>query len=91
MKEKQKVVYRVFKGEVLALLPAQSVNYGNIAFYAHIGQHGEVDSFLTREGRLATPQEYAPLHAELTRIYNDCELIIQKRVQHSDLLKGWKR
>lgn len=87
----QKVIYRMFNCEVLALLPCQRVNYGNIAFYAHDGQHGEADSNITRAGRLATPSEYAPLHRELMRIYDDHELIIYKRVQHSDLLKGWKR
>ena len=87
----QKVVYRYWQKEVIALLPALHANFGNIVIYARMGQHSEADSFITRAGRLATPEEYAPLHRELTGIYDDCRLIIQKRVQHSDLRKGWKR
>lgn len=87
----QKVIYRYWQKEVIAILPAQSVNFGNVAIYAHIGQHSEADSRISQAGRLATPEEYAPLHKELTQIYDDCELIIQKRVKHADLLKGWKR
>lgn len=87
----QKVVYRYWQKEVFAILPAQSVNFGNVSIYAHIGQHSEADRWITRAGRLATPEEYAPLHKELTRIYDDYELVIQKRVQHTDVLKGWKR
>lgn len=90
-KEKQKIVFRYWQKEVIALLPTIPANFGNIVIYAHIGQHSEANSWITRAGRLATPEEYAPLLKELTRIYDDCDLIIQKRVQHSDLLKGWKK
>jgi hypothetical protein len=86
----QKVIYRFWNNEVIAILPSQRVNFGNVAIYAHIGQHSEVDSWITQDGRLATSEEYAPLHKELTRIYDDYDLIIQKRVQHADLMKGWK-
>lgn len=89
-KTTQKVIYRFWNNEVIAILPAQRVNFGNVAIYAHVGQHGEADSWISRAGRLATPEEYAPLHKELTRIYDDCDLVIQKRVQHADLMKGWK-
>lgn len=33
--------------------------------YAHIGQHGEADLRILRNGRRATPDEYAPLLKEL--------------------------
>lgn len=87
----QKVIYRYWQKEVIAILPGVSVNYGNVCIYARVGQHSEADSFITRAGRLATPEEYAPLHRELTGIYDDHELIIKKRVQHSDLRKGWTK
>jgi hypothetical protein len=88
---KQKVVYRYWQKEVIALLPGIRANFGNIVIYAHIGQHSEADSFITRAGRLATPEEYGPLHKELSARYDDCTLVIQKRVQHADLLASWKR
>lgn len=90
-KPDQKVVYRYWQKEVVAILPTLPSNFGNVVIYAHIGQHSEADSWISRAGRLATPEEYAPLHRELSRIYNDYNLIIQKRVQHADLMKGWKR
>lgn len=36
--------------------------------YAHIGQHGEADLRILRNGRRATPDEYAPLLKELQDI-----------------------
>lgn len=87
----QKVVYRYWQKEVIAILPGASVNFGNVCIYAHVGQHSEADSFITRAGRLATPEEYAALHRELTGIYDDCQLVIKKRVQHADLRKGWEK
>lgn len=90
-KDKIKVIYRYWQKEVIAIFPELKANFGNVVIYAHIGQHSEADSWISRAGRLATPDEYAPLHRELTQIYDDCDLIIKKRVQHSDLLKAWKR
>lgn len=87
----QKVIYRYWKGGVIAILPAQSVNYGNVSIYRHVGQHSEADSFITSAGRLAKPEEYAALHRELTAIYDDYKLIIHKRVQYADLVEGRKR
>lgn len=63
----QKVVYRMVKSEVLAILPGIPANFGNVVYYAHIGQHGEGDSRITSAGRLATPAEYKALHSELIR------------------------
>lgn len=91
MKPIQKVIYRMINGEVLAILPRQRVAFGNVAFYARIGQHGEACCTMSRAGRLARAAEYAPLHKELTAIYDDHKLIITSRLQHSDLTEGWKR
>lgn len=38
------------------------------ACYAHVGQHGEADLKILRNGRRATPDEYAPLLKELQDI-----------------------
>lgn len=86
----QKVVFRMVKNEVLAILPGIPANFGNVVYYAHIGQHGECDSRMTSAGRLATPAEYKALHAELIgQGYDD--LKICKKVQHADLRASWSK
>jgi hypothetical protein len=90
-KPTQKVIYRYWQKEVIAILPVIPANFGNVVIYVHVGQHSEADSWISQAGRLATPEEYAPLHKELTAIYDDCDLVIQKKLQHSDLMKAWKR
>ncbi len=74
-----RVIYRRYKaGDVIALLMDVPANPGHIGCYQHIGQHGEgVYWMIVAETRLATPQEYATLHKELTRI--GYRLIIRKR------------
>lgn len=75
--EELPVIFRVVRGELLALFPtlpydareAARGGYPYITCYAHIGQHGEALRSYTQAGRLATPEEYAPLLAELRRIY----------------------
>lgn len=70
-----KTIYRKFKdGEVIALFPQIA---GNVAgwlcqSYMHVGQHGAADPHIVYgETKLATPDEYAVLHAELEQIgYN---------------------
>lgn len=67
-----KAVFRVFKeGDVIAMLcgTAADCNLGNVMSYQRIGQHGEASRRLGRNLRLATPQEYEPLHSELESIY----------------------
>lgn len=68
----QKVVFRKFStGEVIAFLcnSAADCNAGNVMTYMHVGQHGEAARGLGRNLELATPDEYAPLLAELSAIY----------------------
>jgi hypothetical protein len=75
-----KVIFRVMlNGEVIALFPeiAGDRNAGNCMSYMHIGQHGVAYAKLDR--RLATPEEYAPLLAELQRVGYD-DLRVMKRV-----------
>jgi hypothetical protein len=62
------VIFRMFLGEVVALFPTlASDGYGNYcSAYQHLGQHGAADyGFVVRRSRLATPEEYADLNAEL--------------------------
>jgi hypothetical protein len=62
------VIFRMFRGEVLALFPTLpgTNDPSTMTCYAAIGQHSYASMFLTSEGRLATPEEYAPLLRELT-------------------------
>ena len=68
------VVFRKFlDGEVIALFcdSAQYCNPGRVMSYLHVGQHGEAARNLGRNLRLASPDEYAPLLAELEAIYKE--------------------
>ena len=83
-KEKTKVIFRVFKGyaegEVIAIFPEElgNNNHWNCASYMHQGQHSSCSpDFLIGVTRIAKPEEYADLKAELESIgYN---LEIRKR------------
>ena len=65
---KDRVLFRVIRGEVEAFLPDVPANRGNIVCYAHIGQHSEASLDYYRLGRPAKPREYAELKRELERI-----------------------
>lgn len=82
-----KVIFRILlNGEVIALFPeiAGDQNLGNCMSYMHVGQHGV--AYANPDRRLATPEEYAPLLAELRRIGYD-DLRIMKRNHPADYLK----
>jgi len=83
---KTKVLFRMFKGEVLALFPRIAGTVGkawHCSSYAHIGQHGAADVSIILDSRPATRKEYRPLAAELRRI--GYRLDIRKRTTMSDL------
>lgn len=66
---KDKVVFRMFDGEVIALFPEQDEGRGLVNSYEHIGQHGGADySGVISRSRKAIPKEYADLKKELTSI-----------------------
>ena len=69
---KDKVIFRMFDGEVIALFPEQDEGRGMVNSYEHIGQHGGADyNGVVSKSRKATPYEYADLKKELTSIgYN---------------------
>lgn len=84
MKTKQneiKVVFRKFKnGEIIALFPQMLCSRGTIISYMHIGQHGGADPLIVYDTKLATPEEYAPLLAELVAIGYDNLRVCKKCV-----------
>jgi hypothetical protein len=67
-----------FKGDVTACFPTIPGNPGMATCYAHVGQHGSYSWGWYRTTRLATPDEYADLLAELVSLGYD-DLKIYKR------------
>jgi len=81
--DKLKVIYRKFpEGDVIALFPELPEDMYGYSFrsYQHIGQHGIADDGIIQNTYPANPSEYADLHKELQSIYDDCELVICKRI-----------
>jgi hypothetical protein len=72
------VVFRMWKGELIALFPFEKEHNDLVNSYMHIGQHGAADYHgIIKQSRPATPTEYEDLRQELTAIgYN---LLIRKR------------
>lgn len=61
---------------VTALFPEiVADSQGNILSYQHIGQHGSASRSLLR-CKKATEDQYKDLLAELTAIYDDCNLTV---------------
>lgn len=81
----------MIRGEIAAFLPDYPANYGNLVCYHYIGQHSEASVDYYRKGRPAKPEEYEALHKELVRIYDDCELVIRKRLDWNQITKMWSR
>lgn len=63
-----KVTFKVFKGEVIAMLDHIRGAYATVC-YAHEGQHCELEHRMIVRARNATREEYAPLLAELRSLY----------------------
>lgn len=65
-----RVVFRKFRdGDVIAVFPDWLADHrGSLSCYQHIGQHGACDPGIARWTLKPTPEEYAPLLAELGRI-----------------------
>jgi len=84
------VVYRVIEGELLAILPGVPSNYGYVTCYVRVGQHGAASPDYVRLGRLATPDEYASLHRELSARYApEVEFRVMKRINWGAVRDGW--
>lgn len=94
VKEKVPVIFRkhLFMGEweVMAYFYDAPALPGNIMSYEHIGQHGEASLEYYHSGKPATPEEYAELLKELQCVYNDCELIVKKRINRDILASNWR-
>ena len=72
----ERVIFRKWKGngDIIAFFPDQP-DGPYLMSYAHIGQHG-LASYPHPKTEPATPEEYAPLLAELRRIgYTDLKIV----------------
>lgn len=71
-------------GEIIAFFPETlrdgSCNPGNIMSYMHTGQHSEASIDFFRECEPASEEEYAELLTELERVYDDCHLVVKRRM-----------
>jgi hypothetical protein len=57
-------------GGVFAILPDLTECNGHVGTYEHVGQHSAGNYLLmVGNSRAATPEEYAPLLAEMGRVY----------------------
>lgn len=89
--ERLKVIFKKCDdGEIIAFFPESKVNSGNIMSYMHMGQHGEASYSFYSSLKNATEKEYASLLEELKRIYDDCTLLVKKKLYYNDLLKSWQ-
>lgn len=94
--EKVKVIFRKVKNpytgeyEAVAFFPETEANHGNIMSYMHIGQHSEASLEFYWTTKKATEAEYKPLLEELRAIYDDCELVVKRKICYNDLQKAWR-
>jgi hypothetical protein len=65
------VLFRMGEGECVAVFPTLEDRPGIVTCYAHIGQHGSCSRDWYFGTKKATPEQYAPLLAELRGIYEN--------------------
>ena len=74
---KTKVIFKILKGEVIALFPELAGDnnpYRTCLSYAHIGQHSDADVRLSSL-KAAKPSEYQKLFWELVGIGYELEVV----------------
>lgn len=78
---KIKVIFRKFKGEIIALFPYENENNGLVLSYQHVGQHSASDyNYVIKGSKPAQVDEYMALKIELESIGYDLTLV-QKRIR----------
>lgn len=80
------VVFKKFKGTVIALFPKDSNDYEKISSYEHCGQHSVAHKSLLNEEN-ATKEEYKELKKELKYIGYDLVVLNDIFSNTSDFLK----
>lgn len=79
------VIFRKTKdGTPIAFFPKTlrdgSCNPGMLMSYEHVGQHGEASIDFYYECKPCSEEEYADLLTELEQIYDDCKLVVKRRI-----------
>jgi len=94
-KEKTKVIFRHWRGNVIAIFPEDPGNNDpyTCSSYEHVGQHGACDpQGIIGDSKLATPEEYKDLKNELENQVGYNLQIIKKHTQsHLNTRKRNKR
>lgn len=83
-----KVVFRIFHGEVIALMPYQIESGTSVLSYQHIGQHSGADyQHCIANSKPAKESEYKDLLKELTDIGYNVSVI--QKYSHREYLKAY--
>ena len=84
MSKPEPVVFRMWRGDVIALFPAIAADTsGHCLSYQHIGQHGGADyAAIIADSRPAMVDEYAGLKAELEGIGYALRVCKQATAKH---------
>lgn len=90
------VVFRFWKGEVIALFPEDIADQeGNCSSFMHVGQHGAADyEGIVARSRPATPAEYENLAKELSSSPYHYDLDIRQRASRGmreKRLANWRQ
>lgn len=84
--ERVEVIFKKDKqtGDVVAFFPETlrdgSCNPGMLMSYEHNGQHSEASINYFMECKPCSEYEYASLLTELEQIYDDCKLVVKRRI-----------
>ena len=88
---KTDVIFREFKGEILALFPYMIYNYkGDVTCYAHIGQHGSADyNYVISNSKCINEPYNLPLYSELEN-HVGYKLNVIKRINYNKYLTSFR-
>ena len=81
-KEKTKVIFRYWKGEVIAIFPTELGDNSphTCSSYQHVGQHSACDPYgIVAESRPAIRAEFHELYRELENLGYNLEVIQRNR------------
>lgn len=100
--EKLKVIFRKdSEGNIFCIMPELPANYGRVvafcyendSYYGHvIGGHMDIDAaYAVNRLKLATEKEFEKPLEFLRKLYDNCELVVRKKINYDDLChKAWK-
>lgn len=87
---KTQVLFRYWRGEIIALFPYLIADYkGNVTSYMHIGQHGGANySMIMSDSKPAIEGQYEDLFHELSSIGYNLEIV--KRRNYDKYLDAYR-